>query len=249
MEYDRQKDLEAKQRAGSAAPIEGLCGAKLRGTDPPRYCIKPPQPGRPRCRLHGGKVPVGVAHHKFTTGKGSKYFGVLPPHLRKHLDGRAAESIASSRQEIALVDARISSVLESLRARDPVRVATEAKVALRDLKMAIRREDQFEAERLLERLKRHLDETAADAANWREIRECLDTRDKLARTEISYQKLIADRILAEHIDGLIKALITEARSLPIDRETLQRYVRNVELAAVTVLQGALPADAGPDGEG
>lgn len=43
---------------GSAEPIPGRCGARLRGTDPPRYCKLHPVPGGARCtRFHGGKAP------------------------------------------------------------------------------------------------------------------------------------------------------------------------------------------------
>lgn len=43
---------------GSAEPIPGRCGAKLRGTNPARYCMLYPKPGGTRCtRFHGSKAP------------------------------------------------------------------------------------------------------------------------------------------------------------------------------------------------
>lgn len=47
-----------EKRTGSPEPVDGRCGAKLRGSDPPRYCLLYPAPGSARCsRFHGGNAP------------------------------------------------------------------------------------------------------------------------------------------------------------------------------------------------
>ncbi len=56
-----------------------LCGAKLRKSDPPRYCRKPPLRGRARCRLHGGASPRGPASASYKDGRHSLIFGVPIP--------------------------------------------------------------------------------------------------------------------------------------------------------------------------
>lgn len=43
--------------SGSPEPIEGRCGAKLRGTNPPRYCKNPPLKYQTKCRRCGGASP------------------------------------------------------------------------------------------------------------------------------------------------------------------------------------------------
>lgn len=46
-----------RQEAGSPEPVAGACGAKLRGTDPARFCVRPPLVEQKRCRAHGGRSP------------------------------------------------------------------------------------------------------------------------------------------------------------------------------------------------
>lgn len=60
------------KRAGSAKPIAGKCGARLRGKAAGRFCTDVLVKGRTRCRAHGGASPVAAAHPRTTHGMYSK---------------------------------------------------------------------------------------------------------------------------------------------------------------------------------
>src|SRR5262245_50879761 len=86
-----------------------FCGAKTRKGG---SCHRAAGPNG-RCNLHGGKSLAGVAHPNFKTGRYSKY---LPSQLTARYklaekDPQLLELI----DEIALVNARLSSVLEGIK--------------------------------------------------------------------------------------------------------------------------------------
>src|SRR5215813_2753544 len=82
---------------GSPEPVPGKCGRKLRGTDPPRYCLREPLAGRTACRLHGSRSLMGIASRRLKGGRFSKY---MPKGGLK----RAYERAASDRELISLRD-------------------------------------------------------------------------------------------------------------------------------------------------
>jgi hypothetical protein len=91
------------------------CGAKLRGKD--QRCRKYPLRGRDRCRLHGGKSLAGLAHPRPTAG--GRYSKYLPSALLERYRGAMADPDALSlRDELALLDARITVLMERCRDGD-----------------------------------------------------------------------------------------------------------------------------------
>ena len=86
------------------------CGAKSRQGTP---CKRAPVRGRRRCRLHGGATPWGPASPHWRTGRHSRVLSRLGL-------GRAYQraindpEMVNLREEIAVVDARVLLLLESL---------------------------------------------------------------------------------------------------------------------------------------
>lgn len=60
------------KRAGSAKPLAGSCGAKLKGKDAGRFCDTDPVKGRTRCRAHGGASLRAAASPSLKHGLRSK---------------------------------------------------------------------------------------------------------------------------------------------------------------------------------
>lgn len=84
---------------GSPSPTEGRCAAKLRLSNPPRYCLQLPLPGRTRCKYHGGRSPRGVASPHFKNGR---YTVVMPDRMRAAFEAALADPhITSLTNEIA----------------------------------------------------------------------------------------------------------------------------------------------------
>ena len=74
-----------------------------------QQCKRNAKPGRSVCKIHGGDTPVGLAAPNFKTGRYSKY---LPAGLaERYVVARTDPELLSLRDEIGLVDTRISEVL------------------------------------------------------------------------------------------------------------------------------------------
>lgn len=97
---------------GSAEPVPGKCGSRLRKSEPPSYCQNAPAKDRTRCRLHGGSTPRGLAHPNY---QGRGYTKDLPARLLERLvEGIDDPELTSLRTEIALLDARMGELVEGL---------------------------------------------------------------------------------------------------------------------------------------
>src|SRR4051812_28697546 len=95
------------------------CGAKTRNGAP---CRTRPMPNG-RCRMHGGKSLSGPASPTFTTGRHSKY---LPARLLARYQEMTQDAeLLALRDEIALIDARISDVLQRVERGESSRIWRE----------------------------------------------------------------------------------------------------------------------------
>lgn len=98
---------------GSPAPLSGRCGAKLRASDPPRYCKQFPLKDRQRCKLHGGTSLAGPAAPGWRTGAASKY---LPKGLVASFEASMQDpDLLALDRDISVVQARIEATLGQLR--------------------------------------------------------------------------------------------------------------------------------------
>jgi len=214
---------------GTLEPIEGRCGARIKHEEgqPQRYCSAYPSVGRKRCKFHGGASLTGPAHGRYKDGRHSKYIAVIPERLRRHLDAVTVDDVASNRQEIGIVDARTSELLENLDNLNTAQLNDSVREAMVDLSEAIESGNPAEQRAALVRMDELLSSVQIVAGVWKEVRENLTTRDKLARTEIQYQKLLSESVLIENINTFIRALITEAKSLPVEKKVLSEYTLRV----------------------
>ena len=105
---------------GSAEPVPGRCGRRLKDSDPPRYCTQWPLKGRDCCKYCGGKSPAGVASPHWRNGSRSRYMKHLPQDLKAaHEQALADENLESLRDELALLTNRTQEVLDRLSAAPP----------------------------------------------------------------------------------------------------------------------------------
>lgn len=119
-------------------PIEGRCGARLRGK-PGKFCQRYPVEGRNRCRLHGGASLLGPASPAYRTGRYSK---LLPEGLRKSYDRALQDEDALSvANEVHLIQARIDQLVERLHGQDSSRMWRELSEAWTEFKAANRTKD------------------------------------------------------------------------------------------------------------
>lgn len=224
---------------GSDAPLPGRCGARLAGSNPPRYCTRKPPPGQKRCTRngHNGGGLVGPANGNFKHGRTpSKYMGVLPPGVTRHLQ-EASDKIASSREEIALIDARIAQLLARLRDHDPQQGAAQARQMLRELLVAQRDPArQGDAAQLADDLESLLGTFMQETMTWAEVGRNLELRARLSAGEIKWQQLMADKVLVGQLDAFMRAIAMKVTMLTEDRKKISAFVREV----ATLARGAAP---------
>src|SRR3712207_2291629 len=112
------------------------CGAKTRDGDP---CKNAPVTGRTRCRMHGGKQPVGIARHGTTHGK---YSAHLPTRmLATYEQAKADPELLALRDEIALADSRLTELLAQVDTGESGATWKATFNALQDFKRANQRKD------------------------------------------------------------------------------------------------------------
>jgi hypothetical protein len=147
---ETSQPVHGRDTGGSLEPLAGRCGARKKGTQPQRYCKAHPVPGKKRCRLHGGKTPSGPNSPHWRTGRYSSALKGAKLLDRYHA-ARGDAKLTDLRDEIALVDTRVLTLLEAAG-------------------------------------------TKQDAAQWEEIRECIEQRrrlvDTLARVESDPDKAV-----------------------------------------------------------
>lgn len=129
-EPEEPKPLEGEvigeDRRGSAKPLKGKCGAKLRKSKPARYCIKDPVSGRKRCRLHGGVTPQGLESANTKHGLRSAY---LPKGLKERYETAHGDSqLMRIRDDVALVEGLLAHYTSGLKPDKVVTVRQEQRV-------------------------------------------------------------------------------------------------------------------------
>lgn len=85
------------------------CGVLCRSGKP---CMKAPNRGVLRCRMHGGNARTGEAHQNFVHGKQSRYAAQLPARLRdRYAKLLESENIGDLSENVSLLDLRLQELL------------------------------------------------------------------------------------------------------------------------------------------
>lgn len=209
---------------GSLQPIPGRCGAKLRYTDPPRYCKKFPMKGKTRCERDGGKNRTGPDNPAFRHGMRSKY-GWLSP--------RVADSLADVMRDERLLDLTDDIALLELLKREAagewdMGATIEAWASLQEIAAALRTARSAPDRRaLLDRLDGVLGARQPERAR----AALAETIERKARLVSAHQRLMAEtenlipvkrvRVVLAGIAHLVKEFIAD----PVAQaEFARRYV-------------------------
>ena len=189
-EKDDWRDPALGPRGGSASPVPGRCGAQLRRSDPAKYCKKTPCPDRLRCRLHGGLTPRGVLSAAY---KGRGYSKDLPTRLLDRMvDGLNDPELTSLRSEVALLDARLGELLESLADAGTPDAWSQVKDIVVGLRYVADRPDLDDREAALTGLATRLEVAATVMAEntgaWKEIYLVIDRRRRTVGVELKREQ-------------------------------------------------------------
>ncbi len=198
--------------------------------------------GSKRCRLHGGKSLSGPASG---TWKHGLYSRVLPTGLAAHYErARRNPALVTLTDQITLVDARLSQLLEKLAERDAPgawrrlgEVSAGIQQAFEDFRAAQSIGSADRAARILAALERldllipQLGEVvragATDAEAWKPINEQLSMRRKLVDSEVRRRKDLHEMLSRERALSMIAFIAESVSRHVVDVDQKQAVVNDM----------------------
>ncbi len=202
----------------SKHPNPNKCGAKLRKSQPPRYCQRYPMPNG-RCHLHGGLSPKGPAAASYQ-GKGfSKYF---PSKKLGKIFARSFEDpeLTRSRKDLAIVETRLVELIQSLNTQQNGSLWTQLRSKHRELKRS--KPTSTKAANLFKEIGELVERGSNDSLIWNEIAKQIDLRRRLLDSETKRIHVAHQVMTAEEVRMLIDSVANLIRDHVKDRQTLQK---------------------------
>lgn len=167
-----------------------------------------------RCRMHGGKTPVGTAASQFKTGRYSKY---LPARLAgRYQESQADTKLLELREEVSLVDSRLADLLSRVDTNEAGYWWKELQRIHREYHEAVKKSDIAAMSKSLAELWHIIQSGVSDYAAWNEVYGVLEQRRKLVESERKrevemHQTITAERamLLIGALTGIIQSHVTD----------------------------------------
>lgn len=182
-------------------------------------CKAMPVDGRPGCRKHFGSVPVGPAHHNWKGG--GSYFKV--PKGMKDAYERSLNDpmLASNRKQLALLDAQIQETLDSIDDE-------EGRIKADDLASWIERERVARASGDLTAISKNAAEVDVIVSRLgrlrearKELREIIESRRKVAATELELVKFGRDALMATELIAILTKVVESLKKHDAPRSVIK----------------------------
>lgn len=121
--------FETRNLMHNAQPHARRCTAKSKRSG--GRCKNPPVRGRTVCRMHGGASPVGAASPQY---KGAGRFKYLPVAMaERYRAAKADPELLALRKDLALLEVRLSTLLERVTETGPADVDAATWAEIREL--------------------------------------------------------------------------------------------------------------------
>lgn len=185
-----------------------------------------------KCRIHGGLTPTGFALPQTKHGRYSKH---LPTRLMdRYLEAQSDPDLLALRDEIALLDARLSDVLGRVDTGESGQRWTNVQAAMKAFDAAERTGNVDEMKEALFTLRHEIRMGVMDYAAWDDIRSLLDQRRRTVESERKRLVEMQQTITTERAMLLLAAVA----------DTIRRHVTDRDiLAAISAELGRLVATA------
>lgn len=179
-----------------------------------------------RCRIHGGKTPMGAALPQFKTGRYSKY---IPARMAgRYEEARADAELLALREDIGLVDARLGDLLSRVDTGESGKLWSDLQAARLDL-IACKKANDIKGQ--MEALNQIMELIAAghtDYRAWGEIAAVLDQRRRLVESERKRLVEMQQMISAERMMVLLGAIVGVIQEHVRDRTTLAGITTGIQ---------------------
>lgn len=232
------------------------CNAKNRQGN---QCGKHAVPGKTKCRNHGGATPSGIASPHWKHGRREKY---LPKNLvGKYTEALKDVDLISLRDEIALVDARINTLLEALDKDSATNTFGEIRnewkafidgqriISSNQASDTQRQAAQTRVADALRSLNELIETGSNEQGTWDKLFEAMEQRRRLSASEAKRLSDMSQFITAEKAMALVFAILgivrgsiisyKEANKVP-DNKLLQEISEGIR--RLTSIQGGVSSE-------
>ena len=202
----------------SKKPTPDRCRAKLRGSNPPRFCERYPMPNG-RCHLHGGKSLKGPASATYQ-GKGfSKYF---PSKKLGDIFTRSFQDqeLTFIRKDLAIVETRLVELVQSLSSEQSGTLWKQLRKKHRDLKRS--NPHSAKAAKLHNEIGDLIQRGSSDHFIWKEIGQQIELRRRLLDSEIKRGLAANTMYTSDEVRMMADLVMTVIRTHVKDPQTLQK---------------------------
>ena len=199
-----------------------VCGAKAKSTNAP--CRNYPMTNG-RCKLHGGKTPIGHLSPHWKTGEYSRLFPTLPERFQEK--ARAAHDdpeLVSTRRQIAVLEAREDELLGQLSTGE----SGAAWLAAGKLMQDIGRCDEDKVPSLMSQLESTISEGLSDTVLWREIQENMETARRLRDSELNRLKALHAAVSTKDAKDMMARLLAIVKDSVGEPEILRLILVGVD---------------------
>jgi hypothetical protein len=191
-----------------------MCGAKTSAGTPCKRNARP----NGKCNLHGGKSLSGIASPSLKHGK---YSASIPTRLQgKYLESQSDPELLSMRQEVHLLDARLSDVLSRVDTGESGHIWSDLKAAAGELAQARRHGDTAGTAEALNTILDLIRSGHQDYAAWQDVRSLLEQRRRTVESERKRLQEMNQNITVEKAMLFVGAITGIIRAHVHDRDTL-----------------------------
>ena len=198
------------------------CEAKTRTTGTP--CKRYPM-SNGRCYLHGGKSLAGPAHPGWKHGKYSKYF--RGDNQKRYDSLLNNPDILSLREEIALIELRISELLDKDEEGDSVKIWSDLDKEYKKLLTSIRRNDVTAQTRSLGVMGGLIERANGYNDRWDEVVTLAEQKSRLVEREQRLEVHAGTTVVYDVVLAMLSAVIAATKESAFkhaDRETARKII-------------------------
>lgn len=198
-----------------------LCGAIKKNGEPCKaYAMR-----NGRCRKHGGNAPQGIASPSFVHGRYSKY---IPTRMAaRYEEALHDQELLSLREEIGLLDSRISDVLLRVDTGEAGAAWEQAKSRYGELMASIEKADPMRMKIALNQLGMAINKGENDYLAWNEVIAMIDQRRKLVGDERKRLMDMNQMITVDRAMLVVAAIVDIIRRNVTDHNTLVVISREI----------------------
>jgi len=196
-----------------------------------RHCQRPVAYEGKRCSVHGGKSLAGVNHPKYKTGRHSKY---LPDRLQaRYEEARNDPELLAVRSEVALLDARLSELLERVDTGEGAAAWSRLRKIHDNLQSALEEQDVQALSDTIAAMESVIERGSGEDAVWAQIYDVVERVRLLKQTEhkrltAMHQMITAERayLMISRIHNIIIENVTD----PEKRLAIASELRELSLS-------------------